>query len=468
MKIIKYARYFVYLLPVALAALVVLMVLGSKQSIPSRVREGLQGLVRRVPAIILLTVLYAGLFVGVNLMRSWTEARTVIGFNYKEASQGLNPNGTRFNTYDIISDEVLEEAIQRLDTDLSIRQLRSTLSVYPLAAGGSLSAERYYISTEYVLSYSANLKTIMLDPRKTVDTVAEVYNEQFQETYSRNTDILSVDLALVDAADYLDKPGLMGEMASEIQEYMQGCQLDDPSFRSSSGENFGDVGTRAGKFKSITLERLRAYILSNGISKDPEQYISRLNYDNTIKSISYRKNLAAYEVRLNAIDLYERDLASIVLVPTRDEAGEFYMGRTKIGVDNFAEEAESFIQNATDLQEVIETNNYEIAQLRQGGGDRTAVDQLLEAAKQELKGVEESARQIVKEYDEANTKDILVITPQGRSIKAMLRTKRGIVLTAGFLVMLTALFIVYPWQTKTRNRNELIPLDYPYRQTGRI
>ena len=160
---------------------------------------------------------------------------------------------------------------------------------------------------------------------------------------------------------------------------MQGCQFDNPTFRSSAGENFGDVGTRAGKFKSVTLERLRAYILSNGVSEDREQYISRLGYDNTIKNVSYMKNLAAYEVRLNAIDYYERDMASVVLVPTRDENGEFYMGRTKIGVDNFAVEAESFMENATNLQKTIETNHYEIGQLeRGGGGSRAAVDQLLE------------------------------------------------------------------------------------------
>ena len=63
-------------------------------------------------------------------------------------------------------------------------------------------------------------------------------------------------------------------------------------------------------------------------------------------------------MRLNAINTYERDMASIFLVPTRDEEGEFYMGRTKVGVDNFAVEAESFMESASNLQKIIETNNY--------------------------------------------------------------------------------------------------------------
>lgn len=451
MKIVKLIQYVVDFLPAMIVAMAVLSLLSSRQSLKSRVSAGLHGLGRRVPVLILMAVLYFGFCLGANLIHSWTEASTIIGFNYKEASQGLNPNSTRFNTYDIISDEVLEEVLQRLGTELSTRQLRSTLSVYPLAAGSELSTEQYYVSTEYVLTYTASPKSIRLNPQKTVDTVAEVYEEQFKETYGRKMDVLDVDISLVDEVDYLDKPDLMEEMASKIQEYMQGCQFDNPSFRSSTGENFGDVGTRAGKFKSVTLERLKAYILANGVSEDRQQYISRLNYDNTIKNSSYKKNLAAYGVRLNAINTYERDMASIVLVPTRDEEGEFYMGRTKVGVDNFAVEAESFMESASNLQKIIETNNYEIEQLSKGnGGSYAAVDQLLETAKQELQEVADSARQILGEYDASNVRDNLVITPRGRSVKAALHIRQAVIMTVGFLAAVIILFVVRPKKEKLR------------------
>ena len=469
MKIVKYAGYAVQLLPVLLAALAVLSLLSGRQGLRVRVSAGLNGFARRVPVILVLSALYFGLFLGVGLMRNWTEARTVIGFNYKEASRGLNPNSTRFNAYDIISDEVLEKALEQMGSELSVRQLRGALSVSPLAAGSALSAEQYYVSTEYVLTYTANLKTLRLNPRTTVDTVAEAYHAQFRESFERKTNVLDVDFAAVDSADYLDKPDLMEGMASKIQDYMQGCQFDNPTFRSSAGENFGDVGTRAGKFKSVTLERLRAYILSNGVSEDREQYISRLGYDNTIKNVSYMKNLAAYEVRLNAIDYYERDMASVVLVPTRDENGEFYMGRTKIGVDNFAVEAESFMENATNLQKTIETNHYEIGQLeRGGGGSRAAVDQLLEDAKAELQGVSDSARQILQEYDASNAKDTLVITPQGRVFKYAFRIKRGGTLTAAFAAAAAALVIAHAGRDRKRRGTPKRQARPYQRTTGRL
>ena len=95
MKIVKLVRYAVEFLPVVIAAMAVLSLLSSKQSLQSRVSTGVKRLGSRVPLLILMAILYFGLCIGANVMRSWTEASTVIGFNYKEASQGLNPNSTR-------------------------------------------------------------------------------------------------------------------------------------------------------------------------------------------------------------------------------------------------------------------------------------------------------------------------------------------------------------------------------------
>lgn len=454
MKIIKLIQYFVYLVPVAAGALVCLFLYRNRENrkylkdrdrVRLWIKEGLGRLKGRRRAVLLLTALYTACFLGASVLERWTGASTVLGLNYKEASQGLNPNSTRFNTYDIVCDEVLEEALRQLGSSLSAQQLRGTLSVFPLTAGGELSTEQQYISTEYVLRYTARPATLALNPWKTVDTVAEVYRERFKQLYEQKTNALDIDMTRIDDADYLDKPTLMREMASIIQEYMRGCQLKSPVFRSAAGETFTDVGTRAETFKNVTLERLNAYILANGVSKDPAQYISRLGYENTIQNVSYSKNLAAYQVRMNAIDFYERDMTKTVLVPTRDENGEFYMSRTKIGVDNFAAEAANFAKLASDFQKRIEVNNYEIERLRQGSGaNAAAVEQLLEAAKQELLLVSESAKQILQEYSDENVKEQLVIKPQGRSLKRILRANLCALLTAGFLLTAGALSALYP------------------------
>lgn len=40
--------------------------------------------------------------------------------------------------------------------------------------------------------------------------------------------------------------------------------------------------------------------------------------------------------------MYAEEMTRVVLVPTWDDAAEFYMGRTKVGIDELSVEAESY------------------------------------------------------------------------------------------------------------------------------
>ena len=48
----------------------------------------------------------------------WSSAN--ISFNYSEASLGLSPNKTRFNAYEIVSEEVMQRAIEKVGLQGSI------------------------------------------------------------------------------------------------------------------------------------------------------------------------------------------------------------------------------------------------------------------------------------------------------------------------------------------------------------
>ena len=111
-------------------------------------------------------------------------------------------------------------------------------------------------------------------------------------------------------------------------------QAESRSFQSEeTGETFTSLEKKINSFRDVQIERYRAFVLENGLVRDRTQYISKLNYINRISNIYYMKHLTAYQVRLEAIDKYERDMASVVLVPTEDENREFYMSRTQIGVE---------------------------------------------------------------------------------------------------------------------------------------
>ena len=107
-----------------------------------------------------------------------------------------------------------------------------------------------------------------------------------------------------------------------------------PVFTASNGETFYSLAAKCENVGQVQIQdNLKAYILDQGISKDATGYIGRLEYDNTRMDYEQQKALAGFNVRTDAIQLYAEEMTRIVLVPTWDTEGEYYMGRTKVGID---------------------------------------------------------------------------------------------------------------------------------------
>ena len=400
---------------------------------------------KKALVIVFFTVLYCGSYLIMELVEKQVQASTIIGFNYAEASKGLYPNNTRFNTYDILDDEILNEVLATGEFgNISVETLRSALSVEPLDAGEELSSEQYYVSTEYVLRYQAKMNTIHLPARKLVDTIANIYHQQFLEKYSRKSNILELDFTEYDQADFLDQIDMLEVMASNVVEYLNMMNIEAPLYFSETGETFASIASKVKNYQEVELERLASYVLTNGIARDKSQLLSKLGYENRMKIISYMKNMASYQVRLETIDMYERDMASIVLVPTRDEKGEFYMGRTKVGVDNFAKQADEAIQTAKQIQTDILSNQYAMNQihtLELQESDLETMQRLMNEAKEKLFSFTEEGRQLVLNYDAETAGDFLTISGENLAIEHKRLIKNTVILAVVFSVSMTLLLV---------------------------
>ena len=400
---------------------------------------------KKALVIVFFTVLYCGSYLIMELVEKQVQASTIIGFNYAEASKGLYPNNTRFNTYDILDDEILNEVLATGEFgNISVETLRSTLSVEPLDAGEELSSEQYYVSTEYVLRYQAKMNTIHLPARKLVDTIANIYHQQFLEKYSRKSNILELDFTEYDQADFLDQIDMLEVMASNVVEYLNMMNIEAPLYFSETGETFASIASKVKNYQEVELERLASYVLTNGIARDKSQLLSKLGYENRMKIISYMKNMASYQVRLETIDMYERDMASIVLVPTRDEKGEFYMGRTKVGVDNFAKQADEAIQTAKQIQTDILSNQYAMNQihtLELQESDLETMQRLMNEAKEKLFSFTEEGRQLVLNYDAETAGDFLTISGENLAAEHKRLIKNTVILAVIFSVSMTLLLV---------------------------
>lgn len=333
------------------------------------------------------------------------QASAVIGLNYAEASLGQNSNGTRYNMSEIICDDVLERVIKKGGFEgFTADDLKSCLSVAPLTQGNSYSKENYHISTEFLVSYQANRKTQKYDSETLVQLLCNSYRDYYFDKYVSDFQIQLDDLAEeTESLDYIDAVSLLGNKANKILNYLYGLREKNSSFISSTGATFASVAAKADTLNSAQINgSLYSYILQNGVSSDPSRLISRFNFINSQSGFEKQKFEQSYSITNNAIAKYDKDMARIVLVPTWDNDGQYYMGRTKIGIDTLSVQSVSYSNNIASVEKGIKDNNLKLEKFGAAAGNtpenREYVSRLVSSAGQSIEKLAEEARLIGQEY----------------------------------------------------------------------
>lgn len=341
--------------------------------------------------------------------------RADISLNYVRASQGLNPNGTRYNQAAIMSDTVLHRAIEKgALKGISTDDLRETLTITPYVQRGGSEESGYFISTQFILSYHATKKTAHLDGSTLLTLAAESYKEWFVDEYADNINTLRMDFTGFEQKDYLDICRSLRKQVDLIKHYMNEMASKEGAFQSKEyGETFQSVASKASLIADTMVEKLEAYVLENGISKEKATYLGRLNIENVFLHFDALKAEAANKNNLAAISMYENDLARIVLVPTYDVNEQFYMSQTRIGIDDFAAQADDYANEKTEIRSEIATNNHVLDMLsasQTSDGIDGKAERLVEQIENELTRVALEAETLVKEYSTQQANNYMTIT----------------------------------------------------------
>ena len=344
---------------ITLAAGLLLLYFRSRNITRSEMRARIKKIrLLSVWAIIFALVL-GGIFAVANHVKAKDYATAVISLNYSEASQAQNANGTHYNMSEITCDEVVAKAIALGGFEgVSVSELKSCLSVYPQVEGNAYDESGYQFSTEFVLEYNASAKTDHLNAENAVLLVASAYKEYFMDKYADNFQMEKVsestefeDLEYMDIVLYLQKE------SSKVLNYMYGLEYKNSSFVGSNGATFSSIAAKLYQIDDMQIdENLRSYILQNGIAKDAESYVERLTYENRQLAFDKECSAASFRICNEAISMYSEEMTRIVLVPTWDEDGKYYMGRTKVGIDDLSVDATDYSNDEAGYAKTIQNN----------------------------------------------------------------------------------------------------------------
>ena len=308
-----------------------------------------------------------------HYIRSHNTASTILSLDYEEASRGLTPNGTRFNIFEIRSGEVMERLIgyAGLEGKITPDELSECVSVQA-THDKNISGKVNYLSTSFVVRFTNKGVTDRITAENMLSLLCKAYREYFVEHYGFNHSILSFnvnDLKFND--EYLMAVDLLELKCSQLEKYVQLRSRESKNYQDpDTGITFSALEQQVKNFYAYDLAKLQSYIIENGIANDREGLVRMLDYKIRMDSLVHNKMMAAYEEDNKGVQMYDAAMSAVVMIPTQDQKMQYYMSRTKTGMDNMVIHAQEQLTGTAERMEQIEYNTYLTEKLKEDVSSR--------------------------------------------------------------------------------------------------
>ena len=283
----------------------------------------------------------------------------------------------RFNVFEIRSPEVMERLIDYagLDGTITPDELSECVSV-KATHDKNISGNVNYISTSYVVRFTNKGFTNKISAKNMLTLLCKAYSEYFVEHYGFNHSILSFDADDLKFNDeYLMAVDLLDLKCRQLEKYVDLRSRESKNYQDpKTGMTFSSLKEQLGDFYTYDLAKLRSYVIENGIAKDKTGLVNLLDYKIRMDSLMNNKMMAAYDEDNKGIKMYDAAMSAVVMIPTQDEQKQYYMSRTKTGMDNMVKHAQEQLTGTAERMEHIEYNTYLTEKLKAGETDITKME----------------------------------------------------------------------------------------------
>lgn len=318
---------------------------------------------KRITVVILILFLIASFCV---IAQHFNSSTINISAHFSSLSEGKNPDGSPFNINEIISDEVLERASEKLNGKINAEKIKEHLSVSDGTSAVDVAKLKQKIvdgntdyavhPNSYTLTYSvvsddikrdgifagvvAVLKQIVMPSQKKIlNTIAESYSEYYSEKYIAGNAALKVEWENTDGLDYYNKANETKASAEKVSRFIQSKYNKNPKFVSDNGIGYGELYTEIEQIISVDIENYMSFVIQNGLTDDKDSLLRQFAFMENLYKEENQRHMSAYETIKEAIDFYDANTTRVVFVPALDEERTFYMNRTKVGIDYLVEQA---------------------------------------------------------------------------------------------------------------------------------
>ena len=312
--------------------------------------------------LIIIAVVAAVYVIAINS----NSAYTTVSASFSEIADGHNPDGSPFEIYEVLSDEVLKSACDKLDNKVDPETLKKHISVTGITTDGTFNTIRQkvldgndtysYFPSRYTITYSIVSDSIAADgvfasiaavfkqlamPSKTkiLQCVADSYKEYYENNYVLTSEVFDIDWSKTKSLDYFNRASEINNILNRISRYLGKRYDEDVKFVSKDGLSFGDLKDEAAGIMQNDIESYKSFVIQNGITSDRDKLLKQFRYVLNTNNDQAVRSRGEYAIMLDGISIYDPSITKVVFIPALDSENVFYMNRTKIGIDYLTENA---------------------------------------------------------------------------------------------------------------------------------
>ena len=295
------------------------------------------------------------------------------------------------------------------------------------------------------MEYHASKHTEHLDAANVISLITSAYKEYYIEKYTDNFSLTNQeDKPDYSTMEYMDIVSYFNKEATSVLNYLYGMAEKGPSFVTKNNTTFNSIAGKVHQFKETQIEQnFRSLVLQHGIVRNKSNYVDRLSYQNKNTDFDRQKNSASFELCNEAIEMYSEEMTRVVLVPTWDESGKYYMGRTKVGVDELSVMATDFSDKVASNEKEIMDNNLVIDKMEEAGDNTdfaiAEADALVELIDKSIDNFTVEAVNAGREYSNHIMNQCIAVSTSGSSLFGELKL---IIAFAFFAYIAAILFAV--------------------------
>ncbi|MCH5185035.1 MAG: hypothetical protein J1F64_02805 [Oscillospiraceae bacterium] len=353
---------------------------------------------------------------------------------YPEIALSQNPDGSRFASYEFVSEDNLREALERMQqerkyTDYTVSDLRDCFEVRSVlensanalvASSRSAGNDFSYVANEYSLTYTQphdyhnkNVfrKIFSSDySRDFLDTLVEVNRERFADKtggYSGFETLTEVDDT--ENYDYGEKLYVYRTKIRAISAFLNSLHEKYPDFVTTEGLSLKDI---EGKYRFLVYDKLDGisnFIESSGISKDTDQASNKIKVSIENNTLKYNKHLDRSQINKFAMENYDHTFTENLINVIQNDRYGLYQARPKTAYDTVVEQKHHEDESIAEYSAVIKEFNRQLSiyteseypteeDLSDNGPLIEKCERLIGDFETEYKSVSDTACKAVKEY----------------------------------------------------------------------